>query len=247
MMIVAWQMVTAFTKVPEFLIPSPASVMRELWNWRTELIKHIEVTTYETLAGFILAILIGVPLAAVLVLSRFMRQTIYPFIIALQSAPKIALAPLLVIWLGFGILPKIVLSFTMCIFPIVVNTAAGLSSVQPELLDLMRSLKASNWQILIRIRLPSALPYIFSSLKVAVVLALMGSVIAEFVGSEAGLGYLMIVSMQYMNTARAFGTILLVSTISILMFFLVNLIEMLVAPWSMQETDETIVEPVIGG
>jgi NitT/TauT family transport system permease protein len=135
----------------------------------------------------------------------------------------------------------------MCIFPIVVNTAAGLSSVQPELLDLMRSLKASNWQILIRIRLPSALPYIFSSLKVAVVLALMGSVIAEFVGSEAGLGYLMIVSMQYMNTARAFGTILLVSTISILMFFLVNLIEMLVAPWSMQETDETIVEPVIGG
>jgi NitT/TauT family transport system permease protein len=234
-LIVTWQIFTVVVNVPHFLIPSPLSIIKELWAWRAELPKHILITIYETLTGFTLAILFGVPLAMVIVLSRFLRQTIYPFIIIVQSTPKIAIAPLLFILLGFGTLPKVVLSFTMCVFPIIINTAAGFNSVQPDLLDLMKSLKASEFQILMKIRFPFAIPYLLSSLKISIVLALMGSVIGEIIGSEAGLGYVMIVSMQYMNTARAFGILFLLSVISIVLFSLISLLEMAVAPWSVDD------------
>jgi len=201
-------------------------------DWRSELTVHFLVTLYEVLVGFALSIVVSIPLAVSVVYSPFLQNTIYPILLALQSMPKVAIAPLLVLWIGFGVLPKVLVVFLVCFFPIVVATASGLTAVPPPLLDLIRSLSATQYQTFIKIRFPTAIPHIFVGFKIAITFAVIGGVIGEFVGSDQGLGYLILISTSQSRTPLAFGALLLLTIMSIVLYYAVELVERLVIPWA---------------
>jgi NitT/TauT family transport system permease protein len=161
-----------------------------------------------------------------------LQNTIYPLLLALQSTPKVAIAPLLALWIGFGAAPKIIVVFLVCFFPIIVATASGLTAVPPQLIDLIRSLSASQIQTFIKIRFPTAMPHIFVGLKIAITFAVIGAVIGEFVGSENGLGYLILVSTSQSRTPLAFGALVLLTIMSIGLYYAVALVERIVVPWA---------------
>jgi NitT/TauT family transport system permease protein len=187
------------------------------------------------MGGFLLAIAIGVPIALLIVRSVILERLVYPLLLAVNAIPKIAIAPLLVVWMGFGQWPKAVMVLLVCFFPIVISTATGMKSTPVELVELLRSLKASRTQEFFKLRLKYALPQIFTGLKVAISLAVIGSVIAEFVGATAGLGYVIQSSGSTADTALAFAGITLLSIMSIILFYGLVLLEHLLLPWA-QET-----------
>jgi NitT/TauT family transport system permease protein len=201
-------------------------------EWRAELVQHTLVTLYETLVGFALAIAVSIPLAVAVVYSPLLQNTIYPILLAMQSTPKVAIAPLLALWIGFGAAPKIIVVFLVCFFPIVVATASGLTAVPASLIDLIRSLSASPIQTFMKIRFPTAMPHIFVGLKIAITFAVIGAVIGEFVGSENGLGYLILISTSQSRTPLAFGALVLLTVMSIVLYYAVALLERLVVPWA---------------
>ncbi len=231
-LLILWQVVATVVEPPVWLLPAPANVASAAFEWRADLPFHIWITLYETLVGFIVSIVIGIPLAILIVYSPFLQKTIYPILLAFQSVPKVAIAPLLLMWVGHGELPKIIVVFLVCFFPIVVSTTSGMQSVPPALLDLVRSLSASQVQMFLKIRFPSALPYIFVGLKVAITLAVIGAVIGEFVGSNAGLGYLILISTQQFDTALAFTAIILLTFMSIILFYIVEFLERVFVSWA---------------
>ena len=228
----AWQVVVWLGKPPVWLLPSPAAVTETAIKWRTDLPLHTGVTLYETLVGFGASIVFGIPIAVVIVYSRFLQRTVYPVLLAFQSVPKVAVAPLLLMWVGHGELPKIIVVFLVCFFPIVVSAASGMQAVPTALLDLVRSLSANPVQVFLKIRLPSAMPYIFVGFKVAITLAVIGAVIGEFVGSNRGLGYLILISTQQFDTALAFTSIILLTVMSIVLFYTIEMIERVMIPWA---------------
>ena len=230
--VIAWQISAWIFEPPLWLLPSPTSVVETSIEWRKELPWHSFVTLYETIIGFVASIVLGIPIAVMIVYSKFLQRTIYPILLALQSVPKVAIAPLLLMWVGHGELPKIIVVFLVCFFPIVVSATSGMQAVPAALLDLVRSLSANQLQVFLKIRLPNSLPYIFVGLKVAITLAVIGAVIGEFVGSNAGLGYLILISTQQFNTALAFTAIILLTLISIILFYFVEYLERLVIPWA---------------
>ncbi len=234
-LVVAWQAFTALFPIPTWLLPSPVAIANVTAQWQQQLPLHIGVTLYETLAGFLLAIAVGVPLAVLIVFSPFLAQTIYPILIVLQSVPKVAIAPLLLVWIGYGELPKILVVFLVAFFPIVVSTATGLIAVEPDMLDMVRSLSATRLQTFVKLRFPSAMPHIFVGLKVAITLAVVGAVIGEFVGSDRGLGYLILVSTAQINTPLAFSSMVILSIMSIVLFYGLEALERLVIPWAQDD------------
>lgn len=231
-LLIAWQVVSWLAKPPVWLLPSPLAVTDVAINWRAELPFHTGITLYETLVGFVASIVFGIPIAILIVYSRFLQRTIYPILLAFQSVPKVAIAPLLLMWVGHGELPKIIVVFLVCFFPVVVSTASGMQAVPTSLLDLVRSLSANPLKVFLKIRLPNAMPYVFVGLKVAITLAVIGAVIGEFVGSNAGLGYLILVSTQQFDTALAFASIILLTAMSIVLFYAIEFLERLVIPWA---------------
>ena len=235
LLIALWELATIAFDVDAFIVPSPTDIARALEESRATLPGHAWATLWETLLGFALSVAVGVPLAVLIVYSRFLERTIYPILLALQAVPKVAIAPVLVLWMGFGIGPKIVVIFLIAVFPIVISTATGLRSTPPEFLDLARSLSASQWQTFRRIRFPGALAQIFVGLKVAISLAVIGAVIGEFVGADEGLGYVIVISGGNVNTALAFAAMVLLSLISIVLFYALVALERLLVPWADQE------------
>ena len=232
-LVVAWWLVGDYVfKWEPFVVPSPAEVWTELDTKRDLLPDHFVVTLVETLQGFGLAIAVGMPIAILIAYSRYLAATIYPTLVALNAIPKIAIAPILVIWMGFGPGPKIVMVLLVCFFPIVISTATGLKSTPPEFVELARSLSASPLQQFVRVRFPAALPYIFVGLKVAISLAVIGAVVGEFVGATEGLGYVIIASGETANTSLAFAAIVLLSLMSVVLFYALVLIEKLAVPWA---------------
>ncbi len=231
-LIVAWEAFVRFGRVPAFVLPAPSSILDTTLEWRAQMPAHFGSTLYETLVGFLLSIVIGVPIAVAITSSRFLSNTIYPIILVLQSVPKVAIAPLLLVWVGYGEAPKIVVAFLVCFFPIVIGTAAGLNSAPPDMLDLVRALSATKVQTFVKVRFPWAMPQIFVGLKVAITLAVVGAVIGEFVGADKGLGYLIMVSSSQVNTALAFSAMILLSLMSIVLFYSLELLERVVAPWA---------------
>jgi NitT/TauT family transport system permease protein len=231
-LVIVWEIASRATALPAFILPAPSSIVAMGVEWRKHIPGHFAVTLYETLVGFALSIVVAVPIAVLIVSSRFLSNTIYPLLLVLQSVPKVAIAPLLLIWVGYGELPKILVVFLVCFFPIVLATAAGLTSVPPDMLDLVRSLSASTSQLFLKVRFPYAMPQIFVGLKVAITLAVIGAVIGEFVGSEKGLGYLILVSSSQVNTALAFASMILLSVMSIVLFYALEWLERLVVPWA---------------
>jgi NitT/TauT family transport system permease protein len=240
-MLAVWQIATVAGDIPMWLLPSPKAILVATWDSGLSLVRHTGITLYETAVGFVLAVVVGIPLAALLVSSELIWRTLYPIVAAVQSIPKTAIAPLLLVWLGTGEMPKVIIAFLIAFFPIVVNTATGMTLVERDLLHLVRSLSATKAQTFWHIRLPNALPYIFSAAKVAVTLAVVGAVIGEFVGADAGLGYVILVASSQLKTDVAFVAILLLAVLGMLLFWAVSLLERLVLPWCTQQ-HETIVQ-----
>lgn len=227
-----WELVVFAFSVPAFVIPAPSLVLRASVEGRAELPAHALTTLYETLAGFGCATVGGIALGIVVVSSRLLRNTFYPILLVAQSVPKVAVAPVLLIAIGYGELPKIIIVFLVCFFPIVVSTAAGLEVAPPEILDLARSMSATRFDTFKKIRFPAAMPQIFVGLKVAMTLAVIGAVIGEFVGSDRGLGYLILISMSQANSGLAFGAIGVLAIMSIVLFYAIEVLERRVVPWA---------------
>jgi NitT/TauT family transport system permease protein len=231
-LILLWAAAVRVFDWPVWLVPSPEDVWRALVDYRSLLPRQTWVTFVESVAGFGLAVAIGVPLAVGIASWRLLERTIYPILLGLNAVPKIAIAPILILWMGFGYGPKIAVAFLLCVFPIVIATATGLQSTPAEIVELARSLCASRWQTFRRFRLPWALPQTFVGLKVAISLAVIGAVIGEFVGSSEGLGWVIVNSGSNVNTSLAFGAMALLAVMSIAMFYAIVALERLLVPWA---------------
>lgn len=227
-----WEAAVDAFSIPLFIIPAPSDIFWASIYSRGQIPFHTLVTLYETIMGFAVATLIGIGLGIIVVSSRFLRDTFFPLLVVAQSVPKVAIAPVLLITMGYGELPKIIIVFLVCFFPIVVSTAAGLESAPREVLDLARSMSATTLDTFRKVRFPAAMPQVFVGLKVAVILAVIGAIIGEFVGSDRGLGYLILVSMSQANSPLAFGAIGVLAIMSILLFYGVELLERILVPWS---------------
>jgi len=229
--LVVWELVWRVFDVPRFVVPLPSGILVETWHWRGYLLYHSWVTLYETLGGFALSIAVGTPIAVMLVYSATLKRALYPLLVVTQAIPKVAIAPVLLLLLGAGEGSKIVIAFLVAFFPIVVDTATGLAATPPELLDLSRSYRASAAKTFVKVRFPMALPFFFSGLKVAVTLAVIGAVVGEFVGSDKGLGYVIVSATSYWRSNLAFAAMLLLAAMAVGLFALVELCERLVCPW----------------
>ena len=236
--IVAWELASRVLRIPKFIMPAPSDIAAEAWEWRYRFLGHSWVTLYETLGGFALSIVVAVPLAVLIVYSPWMRRAIYPLIVLLQAVPKIAVAPVLLLIIGYGGFSKVIVAFLVAFFPIVVDTATGLAATPPELLELSRSYRASELKTFVKVRFPMALPFFFSGLKVAITLAVIGAVVGEFIGSDKGLGYVILSATSYWKTGLAFASMILLSVMAIVLFGAVCLVERLVCPWLVPAAEE---------
>jgi NitT/TauT family transport system permease protein len=235
--LLAWEAATWAFRIPRFIMPAPSAILGEGWAWRYRFVEHTWVTLYETLGGFALSMAVGVPLAVLIIYSPALRAAIYPLIVIAQSVPKIAIAPVLLLVLGYGEAPKMVVAFLVAFFPVVIDTATGLAATPPELLDLSRSYRASAFKTFVKVRLPMALPFIFAGAKVAITLSVIGAVVGEFVGSDKGLGYVILSSTSYWKTEIAFSAMILLSLLAIVLFAAVSLVERVVCPWVSPEAE----------
>lgn len=217
---------------PEFILPSPLDVVETLVAQWPLLLENSWVTIYEVALGFALAVVIAVPIAILVAYSSFLDRAMSPLLFAFNAIPKIAIAPILVVWMGFGASPKIVMVILLSFFPIVLSTAAGLRSTPSELRELIHSMSASGWQAFWKVRFPSALPQVFVGLKVAISLAVIGAVIGEFVGATSGLGYVIVVSGGNADTSLAFAAIVLLGVISIVFYYGLTFLERRLVPWA---------------
>jgi NitT/TauT family transport system permease protein len=239
-LIVLWEIVCDLFDVPSWLLPPPSQIAVAIWQFRAILPVHFLATFYAIVGGFALAIITGIPLAIAIVYSPFLRRVVYPLLLMVQSVPKVAIAPLLLLWVGYGLESNMIVAATVAFFPIVINTATGLESVDAELLELSRSLDAGTLRVFWRIRLPWALPYIFSSFKIAITLAVIGAIVAEFVGADKGLGYLILTSSGQMKISLMFGVLLLLSGLGIICFYAVCWAERLLCPWYLPLTTNAL-------
>jgi ABC-type nitrate/sulfonate/bicarbonate transport system permease component len=226
-----WDLIAEALAIEPFLVPAPSDVAEALWRDRELLAENAWVTLQEVVLGFAIAALAGFAFALALHLSPVLRRAFYPLLIASQTIPVIAIAPILVVWLGFGLGPKLAIVALICFFPITVNTLDGLRSVDPDLPRMMRTLDARRGQILRRVEIPSALPYLFSGAKIAIVISVIGAVFGEWSGADDGLGHLILVSQGQLLTARVFAAVVVLSAIALTLFALVTALERRVAWW----------------
>jgi ABC-type nitrate/sulfonate/bicarbonate transport system permease component len=226
-----WEGYVRLWAVPKWLLPAPSVIaMTLVVSWEL-LLDHALVTLVEVVVGFALALLCGVLLACGIAASRTLERALYPFVIASQMVPIIVIAPLLLIWVGYGLTPKIIVVALTAFFPIVVNMVDGLQSVDPDAVNLLRTMGASRWQIFVKVQVPTSLPFLFSGLRVAMAVSVIGAVIGEWVGSSRGLGYLMIRSKPQFLTERVFAAVVALSVMGVALFVLVGVIEKLAIPW----------------
>jgi NitT/TauT family transport system permease protein len=234
-LVVIWEVAVRLFGVRTFILPTPSLVAYELSGHYGYFAQESLYTVYVTMVGFVLAVVGGVLIAVAIISSRFLERALYTLLVALNSVPKVALAPLFVIWLGTGGAPKIAIAALIAIFPIVINTTLGLRAVDPEMIDLARSARASKRHILLKIRFPNALPSVFAGAKVGISFALIGAIVGEFVAGERGLGYVILTSQSTFNTPRAFVAIVLLGVLGTVMFFIVDFCERLLLPWHVSQ------------
>ena len=226
-----WTAIVWVFEFPEWFLPTPLVIIEELILSGFNLLPDAWITLVETMLGFLLAIILGFAVAILLVWSVPVKRSILPLLVFLQTLPKIAIAPLFIIWFGFGILSKVIMAFLVCFFPIVINTSVGLASVESEMMDLIKSMAATKRQTFIKVRIPNALPYFFTSLKIAITLALIGAIVGEFVGGEAGLGYQIIMANARMNAPKLFAIILILGFLGAGLFYIISGLERFFIPW----------------
>jgi NitT/TauT family transport system permease protein len=232
LLLIVWEGVTRLTDaVPDYLLPAPTAILSRMVDTPDVLWSATQVTLVEVVVGFVAGTLIGLSLALPIAYSAAVRSTLYPLIVASQAVPKIAIGPLLVLWLGLGMTPKLAIVALMVFFPVVVTAAEGFSSVDRNLLDLLRSVDASQWQIFRRVRLPHALPQIFSGLKIGITLAVVGAVVGEWIGADNGLGYLLLQANTQLDSTLLFAALILLVLLGVVLFILVEVAERLLLPW----------------
>lgn len=229
--IAIWQAYVDIFEIAPVVLPSPASVFNMMIEEWPLLLSESWVTFKECLYGFALAVGLGIPIAVAVTTSRILHLTFYPILIATQSIPKVAIAPIILVWFGIGMESKLAIAFLVAFFPMVVDTSTGLRATPQGLLDLARSLKTSWLQTFLKIQFPSALPFVFSGAKVAVTLAVIGAVIGEFVGSDAGLGNVLLTANSQLNSALAWAALVWLSMLGIALFVAVVIAERLIMPW----------------
>ena len=225
LVIALWQLVADHGGLPQYILPSPTETLATLFEPRNRWIENTLVTATEIFGGFLLAVVIGVGIALLFSWSRLTLMLLMPLLVSLNMIPKVALGPLIIVWFGYGMGTNTAIAFAICFFPIVITTARGLSEIEPELLYLARTVNASKWQIFRKIQFPGALPYIFSGMKVSAVLAVAGAVVGEFIGSEKGLGYLMLQVQINLDTATMFMAVLMITLIGVVLYGAVALLE----------------------
>ena len=224
-LVAAWYLFVRFGKVPKFVMPSPYDTIEALLAPNYRWLENIAVTSTEIFAGYILAVVFGIGAALLFSWFRVLEMAVMPLLVSLNMIPKVALGPLIIVWFAYGIGPNAVMAFAICFFPIVLTTARGLHEVEPDLLDLVRTLKGSRWQLFTKIQLPGALPYIFSGMKVAAILAVAGAIVGEFLGSDRGLGYLMLQVQVTLDTAAMFMAVILITLIGVVLYGIVLALE----------------------
>jgi NitT/TauT family transport system permease protein len=229
--LLAWQLVVIVYQMPAYLLPTPTQIAQVFVARLPDLLNHGWVTVYEMIAGYALAVAVAVPLAIAITSSRSFDQLVMPTMLFFQIVPKVAIAPLFLVWFGVGATPKILVAFLISFFPIVIDAAVGLRSMSPEMHDLARSMGATRLQVFTQFRLPTSLPYLFSGLKVAATLAIAGTVVGEFVGADQGLGYLLLVTNSNLETPMMFATIVALTVIGFVFYYLVELLESFLIPW----------------
>ncbi|MEN3304231.1 MAG: NitT/TauT family transport system permease protein [Micromonosporaceae bacterium] len=233
LLVVVWWVVVAAFAIQSYVLPTPPSVLSAFWQAHGDLLAQSAYTLLEVLEGYAMAVVVAALIALAVRASPIVGKAVYPLVLAFNSVPKIAVAPLLVVWLGYGTLPKAMMVFLICFFPIVISAVAGLASTPAELVDLGMSLEARPWKAFVKIRLPNALPEVFVGLKVAMTLAVIGAVVAEYQGSTtAGLGFVLTSSSGQGNTALAFAAVVMLSLMSILLYYSLVLLERLLLPWA---------------
>src|SRR5918999_402262 len=230
-LLVLWQLAVDLLQVKQYILPSPWSALQALDRPTHRWPANFMATLYAVLGAFVLSAILGVALAVLIVWNRLLMRTVMPVLVLFNTLPKIALAPLFVLWLGYGVWPNIVIGTTIAFFPMVVNTAIGLASAEPEILDLVRTLRASRWQVFTKIRFPSAVPYIFAGLKLNATMSVTGAIVGEFVASELGLGALIISGGVTLETPSIFASLMLISLLGLALYGVVVAVEHLMETW----------------
>lgn len=226
-----WELLVRTFSIPQYLLPTPSAIAIDFSKNISSLLFHVGITFYEALFGFIIANALGILTAIAFVHSKTLEKGLYPFAIALKTTPIIALAPLLVLWFGNGIFSKVAAAALISFFPSLVNTVKGLQSIDVEALDLFKSLSAGKWNIFTKLRFPTALPYVFSALKISTSLAVIGAIVGEFVGSNKGIGFVILINSYYLETVKMFSAIVAAALTAIIFFWIVSSIERRIIFW----------------
>jgi len=230
LLLLLWYAFVRFGEVPRFVMPGPVETLGALFQPNYDWWSNTRVTATEIFGGYALALVVGVLLALVFTWSRTLEAIMLPLLVTLNMIPKVALGPLIIVWFKYGVFPNSMIAFSIAVFPILLTTARGLREIEPELLDLVRSLRGSRWQLFTKVQLPGALPYIFSGMKVGAILAVAGAIVGEFLGSDRGLGYLMLQVQVTLDTPAMFMAVILITLIGVLLYGLVLLLEHLFVP-----------------
>jgi NitT/TauT family transport system permease protein len=235
--VAAWEGAVRFWSIPNFLVPAPSTVAGALTRGvRSGLyLSHLWVTLYEALLGFFIAAAAGIMLGAVIAQFRVMEQTFYPYLVALQTLPKIAIAPLIIVWFGFGISSKIIIAATVAFFPVLVNVIVGLKTIDAAKFDLMRSLRASRWQTFRLVTFPNALPFVFAGLDIAIVFSVLGAIVGEFVGAQRGLGNLILQFNFSLDIAGVFAVLILLSAMGVALHLIMQAVQKRIIFWAEPE------------
>ena len=237
--VAVWELACRVLHVPAYLVPAPSAILTDTWQLAGTVMMHTQATTETVLLGFLASLVISLPLAVLITASPVVANAIYPLLVLTQSIPKVALAPILVVIFGSNELPRVVVTFLVAFFPLVLAIAAGITAVPPELIELGRACRANWWRELWRIRLPYAVPFVFTGLKAAITLSVVGAVVGEFVNADRGLGYLIVTSTAFFKVPLAWGALVLLSLMGIILFQAMVIIERVFFPWSV-DTDKQI-------
>jgi NitT/TauT family transport system permease protein len=235
-LLILWEIVVRVFDIPRFLLPAPSAVLVETVERFDLLMRHAQATVYSTLIGFVLSVLFGIALSMLIVWSRTFEDAVYPLVVMTQVIPKVAIAPLLIVYLGFGQEPKIFLAFLVSFFPMVINTTLGMKSVSVELLELLATLKANRWQVMTKVRFRRAMPYMVEGAKIAITLAVIGAIVGEFSAGGTGLGYLILSASSNLDTTLGFSALFVLIVVGVILFEIIHVGGRLLMPWAPRTT-----------
>jgi NitT/TauT family transport system permease protein len=230
--VIFWEAVIRLFKVPTFVLPAPTVIVTALVAHRRELAIATQATALEVLFGFLMSALVGVAVALIIVRFERFGRALYPLIVLFQNVPKVALAPIFILWFGYGLAPKILLIVVIAFFPVTIDMLAGLQSVEPSFVSLMRSVGASQSKIMLKVRIPHSLPHLIAGLKVAVTFSVIGAIVGEFAGATKGLGYLIEFASTQLDTPQIFAALLVVSVLGLAFYYVVEYVERWLVPWA---------------